>query len=102
MGNVKRVLLGLVALSLALTAAPAAQAREWAEVSRQWRREERPARERHQRWEHEHQARARWRHDHFGYFAPAPMAAPYCFRVHGHSAWNGWRYVWVPGHTVCR
>ncbi len=92
------VLLGLAALTLALTAAPAAAAPEWQEPFRGWHREARY----HRGWEHE-----RWRHRHyrhFGYFAPVPYyyATPYCYRQHGYSAWNGWRSVWVPPLTVCR
>ncbi len=90
----RRAVLGLVALILALMAAPAAAAREREAGFRGWHREARH----HGWWERE-----RWRHRHFAYFVPAPYyAAPYCYRQQGYWAWDGWRHVWVPPATVCR
>ena len=95
--NMKRLLLVLVALTLALTAAPAAAEPERHEGFRSGQREGREWHEQHERREHE-----RWEHRRFGFFSPAPYAAPYCYTEQGSWAWNGWRYVWVPPQTVCQ
>ncbi len=99
MKGMKGLLLTLVMLTLALTAAPAAAQREREEWSRRGHREERVehGRGNHGRWEHR-----RWGHRHFGFAYPVPYAAPYCYTQNGYLAWDGWHYVWVRPLMVCR
>ncbi len=92
--NMKRWLLILVTFSVALTAAPAAahpEREEWF-----WRGH-RAARIEHERREH-----GRWAHRQAQYAYRGPYAARNCYRRAGYRAWDGWRYVWVPAHVVCR
>ncbi len=92
--NVKRLLLILATLTLALTAAPAAAQYERENAFRPGHRVERV---RHVRWEH-----WRWEHRHPRFAYRVPYAARNCHRRPGYRAWDGWRYVWVPSHIVCR
>ncbi len=94
MRNMKQVLLGIVVLTVALTAAPAAAERGRGEGFRGHRE---ARQERHEGREHE-----RWEHRGSGFFFPVPYAAPFCYPQHGYWAWNGWQYVWVPPQMVCR
>ncbi len=91
--TMKRLLLGLVTLSLALTTAPAA-AEHWREEG--FRRGNRVEQV------HEHRAYGRWGYRPFPPAYRAPYAARHCYRRAGYLAWNGWRYVRVPSHVVCR
>ncbi len=104
MKGVKGLLLTLVMLTLALTAAPAAAQRGREEWSRRGHREERVERGRwnHGRWVHERWGHRRRRHRQFAFVYPAPYAAPSCYRRAGHWAWDGWQYVWVRPRMVCR
>ncbi len=98
----KQLILGLVALSMVLTVAPGVARADRDEGFRDWRHEERlmhQRREAHERWERERWA---WEHRHRRLGYAVRYADPYCFTRGGHWAWDGWRTVWVPPHTVCR
>ena len=107
MGTVTNIV--FVALTLALTAAPAAAIqRERDEGFRGWHREEWQVTERrdnreaqvpreHRQWKHQ-----RWEDRHFSFVSPVPYAAPNCFTRPGYWAWDGWQHLWVPPQTVCR
>lgn len=99
MRSLKRLLLVLVALTLGVTAAPAA-AREWGESFRGGYREERRESREQERREHERWEHRRFRH--FGFVFPALSVAPYCYAQGGYWAWDGWQYVWAPPQTVCQ
>jgi len=101
MGRMKGLLLVLTALTLAVTAAPAAAQNERHEGFRRADYEGRWAHERHEGREHDRWGHRRWGYRHFGFVSPPPYAHPYCFWRPSHWAWNGWRYVWVPPRTVC-
>ena len=104
MRSITSLLLGLVALSLALTATPAAAV---AERHEGFRGRPRVERQEHARPEHERQARGRedhdrWEHHDFRFAYPVPYVAPYCYTQDGYWAWDGWQYAWVPPQTVCQ
>lgn len=105
MRTMKGLLLVLLALTLGLTAAPAAAQNERDEGFQRvnherWEARERHGRREHERWGHRHWGHRHWGHRHFGFAFPAPYAAP-CYWRTGYWAWNGWQYVWVPARTVC-
>lgn len=97
----RNLLFGLVALSLALTAAPAIAERERDEGFRAGHSEERQV--------YEHRDRDRWAHDRredrdrdsrLAY--RAPYVAPSCYTQPGYWGWDGWQQMWVPPQTVCQ
>ena len=95
MGTMKNVVFVLAALSVALTAAPAAAAQRGRDEGfRGGHREERVI---HERRPHE-----RWEHRGFRFVYPAHYVAPYCYTQPGYWAWDGWQHVWVPPQTVCQ
>ena len=103
MNTIKHLLLMLVALTVALTAAPAFAESERHEEFRDGHRAERLEREHHEgeRQEREREDHFRREHREFSFAFPAPFVAPVCSTQAGHWDWNGWRYVWVPPQTVC-
>jgi hypothetical protein len=96
MGPMKSLVFGLVALSVALTAAPAV-AYERNEVMRHREEHAERLRRAHERWERE-----QWEHRNFRYAYRPPYAAAHCFTRPGFWAWDGWQHVWVRPRTVCR
>ena len=95
MGTMRSVVLVLVALSVALTAGPAAAAQRGRDEGfRGGHREERVM--------HEPRFHARWEHHDFRFVYPAPYVAPYCSTQPGYWAWDGWQHLWVPPQTVCQ
>ena len=95
MGTMRSVVLVLVALSVALTAGPAAAAQRGRDEGfRGGHREERVTHERH--------IHERWEHRDFRFAYPAPYVAPYCSTQPGYWAWDGWQHLWVPPQTVCQ
>ncbi len=102
MNTKKNLLFGLVALSLALTAAPAVAIERGREDGfRGGHREERQV--------PEHRDRNRWAHDRREHrdrdsrlVFRSPYVAPACYTQPGYWAWDGWQQVWVPPQTLCR
>ncbi len=103
MKPIKHLLLMLVALTLALTAAPAFADSERHEGFRDEHRVDRQERQHHEgeRQEREREWHVGRGHRYFRFAFPAPYVAPYCYTQAGYWAWNGWRYVWTPPETVC-
>lgn len=104
MKTIKHLLLMLVALTLALTAAPAFADTDRNEGFRNRHRVERQERGHHEGKRQERErTEHRWRgHRDFRFAFPAPYVAPYCYTQAGYWAWNGWQYAWVPPQTVCQ
>ncbi len=92
---------GLVALSLAMTATPAAALRRESEDRfRSGYREEQVEREHRDR---DYHRRAHERREYRYRLAyRAPYFAPSCYRQPGYWAWDGWQRVWVRSLTACR
>jgi hypothetical protein len=110
----KQLMLGLVAFSLAVTAAPgiARADRDRDEGFQSGHRDDRAIQEHrdaheqfdHGRREQEHRDRENWKererpYQRFGY--AAPYAAPNCYMQPGYWAWNGHQNVWIPQQNVC-
>jgi hypothetical protein len=103
MKTIKHLLLMVIALTLALTAAPAFADSDRHERFRDERRVERQWREHHEgeRREREREEHGLREHRVFRFAFPAPYFASYCYALDGYWAWDGWQYVWTPPQTVC-
>ncbi len=93
----KKLLLGIVALSVALPAVPAfADKNDDARhrIERQHRHEE--------HWKHEREARQRREHRDHRFAFREPFFGPRCFTRDGYWTYDGWQRVWVPPERICR
>ena len=103
MKTMKHILLMVIALTLALTAAPAFADPDQHEGFRDEHRGNRQEREHHEgeRQERERDWHVGREHREFGFAIPPLYVAPHCYTRAGYWEWNGWRYVWTPAQTVC-
>ena len=110
----RKLLLGLVALSVALPAVPAFALPDtgWhrqGQQQDQYRHPEARGRDQwgHGRFGNDPWAHERWGHEHRGdrgdrFAFRTPYFAPRCYTQGGYWTSDGWRQVWVPFRTVCR
>ncbi len=103
--NLKRILLALAVLSLALPTASAIAEPDrdsGRQEHRQQYERQRPERRDNARRDYERRGHEQWRDRDHRFVYREPFVAPYCYTQGGHWTWDGWQHVWVPPETVCR
>ncbi len=92
----RKILLGIVALSVALPAVPA-----FADNAREGHRVERQSPE-HRQEHRDHKREARRRRERRDYRFAFRGPYEHCFTRGGYWTSDGWQRVWVPPERICR